>query len=148
MELISLLEEKREEIINDAYASIEPVKLQGYTKVGEERTKNKLCSCYDVMTECVKENTLIPMLNHTEKMANDRFNAGYDLHEVQTAINSIEEALWKQIFANTTPEKLAESLGLVATVLGAGKDHLARTYVELASKTKVTTLNLQEIFNQ
>ena len=28
MELISLLEEKREEIINDAYASIEPVKLK------------------------------------------------------------------------------------------------------------------------
>jgi hypothetical protein len=66
---------------------------------------------------------------------------------VQTAINSLESAIWNKIFKLTRPEKLAESLGVVSTILGAAKDNLARTYVSLATKTKVPTLNLQSLFS-
>ena len=48
---------------------------------------------------------------------------------------------------NISPNELAESLGLISTVLGAGKDTLARTYVSLASKTKAPSLNLQSLFS-
>ena len=86
------------------------------------------------------------MLNHVENIAKERFSAGYDLYEVQSAINELEEAIWKRIFKDIKPENLAEALGLVSTVLGAGKDTLARTYVSLATKSKVSSLNLQALF--
>ncbi|MCU0372306.1 MAG: hypothetical protein MUE56_03565 [Ignavibacteria bacterium] len=87
------------------------------------------------------------MLSYTEKIAKERFNNGFDLYEVQTAINTLEELIWKKIFCEIKPSKLAETLGLLSTILGSGKDNLARTYVALASKTKVTTLNLHNLFS-
>jgi len=44
------------------------------------------------------------------------------------------------------PERLAESLGLVSTVLGTGKDRLARTYVTLATRTQAPALDLHALF--
>jgi hypothetical protein len=41
---------------------------------------------------------------------------------------------------------LAEAAGLLTTVLGAGKDALARTYVSLASEQHVPSLDLGALF--
>jgi hypothetical protein len=35
----------------------------------------------------------------------------------------------------------------VSSILGAGKDNLARNYVALATKTKVSTINLQNLLS-
>jgi len=43
-------------------------------------------------------------------------------------------------------DELAESLGLLTTVLGVGKDALARTYVSLASHEHVPSLDLRALF--
>jgi hypothetical protein len=87
------------------------------------------------------------MISHAEQIAGERFNSGYDLWEVQTAFNVLEEAIWVRIFKNFPPTELAEAIGLVSTVLGAGKDALARKYVSLASKTRASSLNLQSLFS-
>jgi hypothetical protein len=147
MDLIKLLESNTEKIITDAYNSICKDKLKGYSKSGQEKTKTKLSDLFKKVLQCVKKKELIPMLNYTEKIAKERFASGYDLFEVQTAINSLEVAIWSIIFKEVKPEKLAEYLGLISTVLGAGKDHLARTYVSLATKSKAPSLNLQNLFS-
>jgi hypothetical protein len=43
------------------------------------------------------------------------------------------------------PARRAESLGLLTTVLGAGKDALARSYVSLASRQHVPSLDLRAL---
>jgi hypothetical protein len=147
MSLLTLLEKHQNEIVEKAYVEISTVKLKGYSKVGKERTKTKLTNLYKKVIECVKKKELIPMLNYTERIAKERFDNGFDLYEVQTAINTLEELIWKKIFCEIKPAKLAETLGMLSTILGSGKDNLARTYVALASKTKVTTLNLHNLFS-
>jgi len=146
MELIKLLEDNIYDIVGEAFQSMKCVKLKGYDKEGDEGTKEKLRHLYNILISCVKEKNLLPMINYTESIAKERFSSGYDLYEVQTAINELEEAIWKRIFKEIETKKLAESLGIVSTVLGAGKDALARTYVSLASKTKVSSLNLNALF--
>lgn len=147
MDIIKLLENNLDEIVNNAYKQISSVKLKGYTKAGKNITIQKLEDLYKKLLECARNKELIPMLNYTEKIAKERFSSGYDLHEVQTAINALEEFIWQKIFKEIKPEKLAESLGLVSTILGAGKDNLARTYVALATKTKASTINLQNLLS-
>jgi hypothetical protein len=146
MDLIKLLESHTDKIITDAYNSVCKDKLKGYSKVGKEKTKAKLSDLFKKVLQCVKKKELIPMLSYTEKIAKERCASGYDLFEVQTAINSLEVAIWSIIFKEVKPEKLAEYLGLISTVLGAGKDNLARTYVSLATKSKAPSLNLQNLF--
>jgi hypothetical protein len=59
----------------------------------------------------------------------------------------LEEAIWMQVLRHLPVTDYAEALGLVGTVLGAGKDSLARRYVSLASQTKTSSLNLQSMFS-
>ncbi len=47
MDLLTLLKDYKQEIVEEAFQNFEPVKLQGYTKVGEERTKEKMCNLYN-----------------------------------------------------------------------------------------------------
>ena len=146
MELIKLLESNSEKIISEAYKSVNKDKLKGYKNVGQERTRSKLENLLKRVIQCVRKKELLPMMNYTEKIANERFASGYDLFEVQTAINALEVAIWNIIFKEISPDKLKENLGLVSTILGAGKDHLARTYVFLAAKIKTPTVNLKNLF--
>jgi hypothetical protein len=94
----------------------------------------------------VKEKNLGPMIAHVETVARDRFEAGFGFWEVQTAFNVLEEAIWTRILKELPPADYAEALGLISTVLGTGKDTLARRYVSLASKTKAPSLNLHSLF--
>jgi len=45
------------------------------------------------------------------------------------------------------PDELAEAVGLLSTILGFGKDALARTYVSLASHRRVPSLDLSALFS-
>lgn len=83
---------------------------------------------------------------HAKTIAAERFEAGFDLWEVQTAFNVLEETIWRRILQELPLTEFAEALSLASTVLGAGKDTLARTYVTLASKTHAPTLNIQSLF--
>ncbi len=147
MDLISLLEKNKDYVIENSCTRINEVRLSGYAKAGSGITKQKLLNLYKKVIECAEKRDIIPMLNYTEKIAKERFASGYDLHEVQTAINSLEEYIWQVIFKNVKPNKLAEALGLVSSILGAGKDNLARNYVALATKTKASTINLQTLLS-
>ncbi len=75
-----------------------------------------------------------------------RFEAGYDLSEVQAAFNALEGATWSRILADLEAGDLAEALGLISTVLGAAKDALGREYVSLATHTRAPSLDLKALF--
>jgi DNA-binding phage protein len=87
------------------------------------------------------------MIEHAEQIARERHAAGYDLFEVQTAINVIEEALWKRILSSVEPDELAHALGMVNAIFGMSKDVLARTYVSLATNQETPRKELDEILD-
>ena len=108
--------------------------------------RERLEALYDHMLGAVQERDLGALLGYAERIAEERFHAGYDLGEVQTAFNALEEATWSRVFAELEPAELAAALGLVSTVLGAAKDALARRYVSLASDGHTPSLDLQALF--
>ena len=78
----------------------------------------------DQLLDSLVHHDLTPMVAYAHSVAEDRFNAGYDLSEVQAAFNTLEESIWTQAVATVEPGQLAKTLGLVSTVLGSGKDAL------------------------
>ena len=83
---------------------------------------------------------------YSESIANERFTAGFDITEVQTAFNALEREMWRRLAAESPPDELEEAIGLLSTVLGVAKDVLARTYVSLATKRHVRSLDLTALF--
>jgi hypothetical protein len=146
MDLNQLLHDQSSDILSDAEAAIARARLAHYEKSGAEHTHQRLKALFTLTARAVKEKNLGPMVAHAETIGRERFEAGFDLSEVQTAFNVLEEAIWMRILKNLSPKELAEALGLISTVLGAGKDTLARTYVSLATKAKAPSLNLQSLF--
>ena len=65
---------------------------------------------------------------------------------MQTAFNVLEETIWAKVIEAVAPGDLAEALGLVGTVLGAGRDALACTYVSLATHQHVPSLDMSALF--
>jgi hypothetical protein len=146
MTLNELLHERTASIIEDASAAMARAHLRSYEKSGTEHTHQRLKALLVLTTRAVKERNLGPMVAHADSIARERFASGFDLWEVQTAFNVLEEAIWTIILKELPPAGYAEALGLISTVLGTGKDTLARRYVSLASRTKASSLNLQSLF--
>ena len=147
MNLIELLQSQQNQILSTAFEAVKRSQLKNYEKAGDEHIHQRLKALFVLTVRAIKERNLGPMIAHAETIAQERFSAGFDLSEVQTAFNVLEEATWMDILKQLPATEFAEALGLVSTVLGAGKDSLARRYVFLASQTKSTSLNLQSIFS-
>ena len=146
MKLSQLLEQKEAEIISQAAEALTRAHLPHYHEIGRERNEIQLKTLYDYMTHCVEHRNLTAMVAYAEELAQKRFTAGFDLLEVQTAFNVLEEAIWREIITECSPPDLTEALGLISTIHGAGKDALARQYVSLASRIKPAALNLQALY--
>lgn len=146
MDLVKLLHDSADEILAAAGAAVERSHLKNYERDGKEHTHQRLKALFVLTTRAVKERNLGPMIAHAETIARERFASGFDLSEVQTAFNVLEEAMWTRIVKTLPPSEYNEALGLVSTVLGAGKDALARTYVTLASKSRSGSLDLHSLF--
>jgi hypothetical protein len=147
MNLLQLLHERSNEITEAACEAMTRSHAKNYEKAGAEHIHQRIRALYVLTVRAVKEKNLGPMIAHAETIARERFAAGYDLWEVQTAFNVLEESIWTRVLKELPPTDYGEALGMVSTVLGAGKDTLARRYVSLASKMKAPSLNLQSLFS-
>lgn len=146
MHLAELLQARREAILEAAVAALERAHLAHYEAAGRALRRERLERLYDLVADAVRERNLTRLRQHAEQIARERFAAGFDLLEVQSAFNVLEEALWRVLVAEVPAVELGEALGLVGTALGSGKDRLAATYVELASRARTPSLDLSALF--
>jgi hypothetical protein len=146
MDCAALLLEHRSSILDESYTVLERSHVHHYEAAGEEFTRARLEGLFDLVVTAIGNRDLAGVSAYAVNVAEERFKAGFDISEVQAAFNAIEEAMWRQIVDSAAPEDLAEATGLMNTVLGFGKDVLARTYVSLASRRHVRSLDLTAMF--
>lgn len=147
MDLLQLLRETRTEILEQALRSLSRSGLPHYSAAAEESNRRRLSDLYDVTMQCVVRRTLAPIEAHARFIARERFRDGFGLREVHTAFNVLEEELWHAVTVFLLPHQYSEALGLVSSVLGAGKQALAVEYVELADPTaRVAALDVAALF--
>lgn len=147
MTVVELLEKRTDNILKEASASISRSHLEHYEAAGQKLIEERFRKLLQFAIRCMKEKRLTYINEYAEELGQERFTGGYDLREVQIAINILEEVVWKEIVKEIRPENLAQALGLVSTVLGSAKDTLAQTYVSLASKTRSASLDLKKMFS-
>ena len=147
MNLQSLLRASRQELLADAVESVRRARLEHYEAAGPGLIRQRLDDLLGLVIDAVGQRNLAAIVDHANAVATKRFEEGVDLSEVQTAFNVLEEALWLHILKRVPAAEQGEALGLVGTVLGAGKDVLARTYVSMATRTRTPSLNLDAMFS-
>ena len=146
MKLRDILVNNQTDIINEAFYSLERSHLKHYDSSRADENWQRLAKLFDLTLNGVKSKSLVDMVTYSEKIAKERYESGFDLHEVHTAYNVLEESIWKAIIKEVDSTELAESLGLISTVLGTGKESLAIAFVSLSGKQRVKSLNLSQLF--
>jgi len=145
-DIAAFLQQERPAVIAAAEAALVRMHMPHYERAGADTIQERLASLFDRLVESIAARDLTPSVDHARRIAEERFNDGYDIAEVQTAFNALEEASWSCAVSRLEASELAEALGLITTVLGAGKDALASTYVSLAASTNVGSLDLRALF--
>ena len=146
MELDALLLEAESEVLDEAYSALHRSHVTHYELAGEKFTRQALADLFRLVVSAIHTRDLASMSEYSSEIAVERFNDGFDISEVQMAFNSLEEALWRRVVSVELPDDLAEAIGLLTTVLGYGKDALARKYLSLACKRHVPSLDLSALF--
>ncbi len=146
MALTEALSAAHDDIIQEASDALERGHLTHYEASGPEESRRRLSDLFDLVVECLAKRALDPITQYATNVAEQRFAAGFGIAEVQTAFNVLEEAIWHVVIAGLPAEEILESAGLIGTVLGTGKDTLARTWVALATSQHVVSLDLAALF--
>lgn len=145
MDLDALLLEAEPEILDEAYSALHRSHVTHYELAGETFTRQAQTDLFRLVVVAIQTRDLAAMSEYSTDIAVDRYNDGYDISEVQMAFNALEEAMWRRVVA-AQPDDLAEAIGLLSTVLGYGKDAVARKYLSLACKRHVPSLDLSALF--
>lgn len=146
MTLDATLAEAKPQLLDEVFEALQRTHLAHYEAAGEVFTRQRLSNLYDLVVAAIRDRDLAPLVSASTNVAKERFEGGFDVSEVQSAYNDLEEAMWRHVVAVVPPDGLAEAIGLLSTVLGAGKDAVAREYVSLASQRHVPSLDLSALF--
>lgn len=133
----TFLAQERNVILGDAEAALARSQAQHYAAAGSDEVRRRLELLFDRLLEGIQRRDLGPMIEYATKLAEERFEGGYDLVECRRRSMRSRRRLGGK----------ADALGLISTLLGAGKDALARRYVSLAADTHAPSLNLRALFS-
>lgn len=145
MALHALLASARSELVEAALKDLHELELHHYEGAGHAFTKQRFEDLFDLVLAAIDSRDLSAVIQYAVAVAEERFRAGFDLLEVQTAFNTLEALMWQRVVAESGPD-MVESIGLVGTVFGNAKDALARSYVSLATQHHVPSLDLSALF--
>jgi hypothetical protein len=136
LELSKLLA-AHQDLIDDAVDALPRLQLPHYERLGTEAFRDQVRVLYGLILVCLDQDTLEPINRHGEVIAGERLGSGFDLGEVQTAFNLLEDAVWRLAISHLPAEHHGEARSRIGRVLAAGKDGLARGWVATtAGKTK------------
>ncbi len=144
MDIDELLAADRDVIVEDAWRSFSM--LTHYERDGEEATRQRAEVLFDQVARAIRMRDLGDLLDYAERIAKQRFDAGFDLCEVQVAFFMLEDAIARRALARIPPAEIAEALGLVGTAIRRGKDAFARGYISLANRKRAPSLDLSDLF--
>lgn len=144
MDIHDLLAGERTLIVEEAWRSC--VRLTHYRRDGDEVTRQRLEMLIDHVARAIRMRDLGELLDYSERIAKQRFDAGFDLSEVQTAFFMLEDAIGRRALVRIPPADLAEALGLVGTAIRRGMDAFARGYISLANRARAPSLDLSDLF--
>lgn len=145
-QLSRVLRVRREEVVEAATIAMARSRIRHYAEPSRIEIRSRLENVYARVVDAVERRDVGSICAYARRLADERYEMGYDLGEVQTALNTLEEELWQTILRDLPSADYAEALAVVSSVLGAAKDALAREYVTLAARHRAPSLDVGRLF--
>lgn len=139
MELVRILSSDAEKIVGEALEKLNSARLKNYQKIEQADLRSFLSKLFELSVESIRNSNLLALNEYVDEISRERYHMGFELHEVQTAFNALEEAIWNDIVSKVKPEELVDSISIISRVMGAAKEFLACNYVRIAKSYRKHT---------
>ena len=135
VEMAAFLASAQGRVVDEAVASLER-RDQAHRRAASAADRRRYVQdLFGLVVQCVREGGTEPITASSRQAAADRFTAGFDLAEIQGEFSVLEEVLWCHVVDALAGDQRIEAQRLLSTILGAGRDAVARTYVVLAGQS-------------
>ena len=128
MTLLELCYYKRDQILQDSVNTLEKALLKHYKLLTTEQIKFKMLNLFHMLVKSIEINSSNEMMEYIEKVSDIRHESGYELQEVQTAINILEECMWENINKFVDEDLQISGIKQVTRLLSKAKEELADEY--------------------
>lgn len=129
MRIEDLLHDDAPAILDEAAPAV--ARLEHYHRDGAEQTRRRVEALYRHVVRAVDARDLDGLIAHAARIARERYEAGFDVAEVQAAFARLEDAIAHRALARLPLGELAWGLGLVGTALAHARSELWRTFASL-----------------
>ena len=142
----AFLTHERDPILDTALQSLDRMHTRHYDAAGVDEVQQRLNGLFDQLIGGVQTRNLGAIVTYAEKVAQERFAAGYDLSEVQIAFNALEEATWSRVLTALDPSEVAHALAHQHRPWRWQRRSCPQVRLSLAANTHAPSLDLREMF--
>ncbi len=135
VEMSAVLASAQGRVVDEAVAALERRDQTHRRAASAADRRRYVWDLFGLVVQCVREGGTEPIIASSRQVAADRFAAGFDIAEIQGEFSVLEEVLWRHVVDALAGDQRIEAQRLVSTILGAGSDAVARTYVVLAGQS-------------
>ncbi len=132
MNLLELIYNKPELVINDSTSNLMGVNLPHYNKFRKEDIEKNFSNLLLAFTKCIENNSADEMISYMDLILNERFAKGFQIEEVEIALNIFEESIWKNIYKNVDEDKQYSAMKLALCILSKAKEELLNDYAMMS----------------
>ncbi|MGD0377098.1 MAG: hypothetical protein ABSB01_21255, partial [Streptosporangiaceae bacterium] len=118
METSVVIANAEERVVEEAAAALERRHQAHHHAVSPEEHRRNVRDLFELVIQCVHEGRAEPIIASSRQIAANRFEAGFDIAEIQGTFNVLEEVLWRHVASSLAGDQRIEALGLVNTILG------------------------------
>jgi len=144
MDIQELLTRDEEAIVAEALTAV--TWLEHYGRDGEDVARERLRALCRLVADAIRAQDLGGLLEHAERIAQERHDAGYDRAEVAGAFSAVEEAIWHRAFLTMPVADRAFALGLVGTALAHARRALLLSFAEAGTGGFAGHVDMSPIF--
>ena len=135
MDASAVLASAEDRVIDEGVAALERSDLADGRSPGGDKRRD-VRQLFHLVVRCMRAGRAEPVIRPCEQIAAHSYAAGMDLAELLGPFNVLAEVLWRHLAGVLAGDELVPALGLLNTIVGAGKDAMARTYVSLAVRDR------------
>ena len=128
MTLLEMLYYKTDLILLDTTDGLVKAHLTHYKNLQPELIRFRLMKLFNALVKSIEKNSCEEIKEFMDKITGERYELGFELYEVQTAINILEESLWKNIQKYIDDDKQIAAMKQVTDILTKAKEKLAEEY--------------------
>lgn len=139
---IDVLLENRTALSESVTARLSTSGAVHYRTLDGDVLQGRVDKLIDTFLKSVQKKPAI-FLSYIKEVTEERISEGFFLHEIQTALQILEEKSWKLVIEHLPLEEQVRCLSQITGTIGTAKDHLAHIYLEHLEKAEMTTALLQ-----